>query len=164
MYYGTEQGLSSDQNEDLSDSKYAHGGSAIRESLWQTGYDKTTWQYQFIKLLNKARKQAKIDVGGINHTIQNSTEQTLVFTRGESVWVYVNNIGASSKAEKEKDDDASPANVVYCPGPPAQAGKKWRNILSTANDFQEEVNFDENGCYVAVNDEPKVLVAETDQF
>jgi glycosidase len=166
IYYGTEQGLEGYQTASTNPSpryqnvSYANGGSAVRESLWQTKYLTDTWQYQHISNLNRLRKSYGIGEG--ESSVIESTGRTLVFTRPATetktdAWIFLNNY---DRSERERLD-----SVTYCPGPSIPENGDddyvWYNVLINSNDIStaQEANFvSTTGCFVAPNADPQVLV------
>jgi glycosidase len=152
VYYGTEQGLQGHQ-ENINvkvhrpESPYIQFSSQarVRESLWQTNYNTSTWQYKWIATLNRLRKKYRITVG--EQTVQFAKESVLIFTRtsgdGSKVWVFLNNIQNSDAREP----------ISYCPGPlPSTEGKFWTDAISG---LQANLS---NGCFMAGDAFPKILV------
>ncbi|CAE8614049.1 unnamed protein product [Polarella glacialis] len=85
------------------------GNTVYRNSLWQYGWDTTTWQYQFIKTLNSIRKKA--DVRFMKTEVVHATADTLTFKRsapGKEVWVYTNSLSTTARSGK----------VTYALAPP----------------------------------------------
>mmetsp|Transcript_56790 Transcript_56790/g.157203 ORF Transcript_56790/g.157203 Transcript_56790/m.157203 type:complete len:632 (+) Transcript_56790:58-1953(+) len=147
IYYGTEQGFSSRKIHGV-----WQGDSAIRESLWQSGYNTTTWQYQFIKRLNRVRGQHRLGAGSqFLHFGPSIRRDVLVFSRSsedgdpDAAWVFLNNY-----PEAEADMPRT-----YCPGPSPDTapGAVWVEVLSGDGPAVLE-----GGCYRAPNSQPKVLV------
>ncbi|CAJ1357538.1 unnamed protein product [Effrenium voratum] len=137
VYYGTEQGL--DGHQSPSNTK---GQDALRESLWQTGYRRDTWQYLLLRKLNRLRRL----FGSSRAEIQNFTENTLVFTRADA-WVFLNNAPNTTQLVPQR----------YCPGPEPGAGWRWIDALS-----EEPMDaYLAGGCFDAPDKFPKVLVQRT---
>uniref|UniRef100_A0A7S4W443 Glycosyl hydrolase family 13 catalytic domain-containing protein n=2 Tax=Alexandrium monilatum TaxID=311494 RepID=A0A7S4W443_9DINO len=150
VYYGTEQGLLGHQltKEESKDYTIPTGQFKLRESLWQTYYRTSTWQYEFIAQLNRVRKAYDFGVGEMN--VLSMKENTMVFTRapvgkgaGATAWAFINNFDNSTKKA-----------VKYCPGPRPEKGYSWYDALSGK---KATLGF---GCYWAADSLPKLLVRE----
>mmetsp|Transcript_105132 Transcript_105132/g.255223 ORF Transcript_105132/g.255223 Transcript_105132/m.255223 type:complete len:616 (-) Transcript_105132:279-2126(-) len=147
VYYGTEQELDGHQTKVNN-----RGQDALRDSLWQSKYNTSTWQYKYIALLNHVRKTHAIGAG--EGKMRNYTESTLVFTRTLQTrsamgpaWVFLNNAPNSTEGDAQ----------MYCPGPPpALKGQSWYDVLSKTPQDQ----YIRGGCYDAPNKLPKVLVLQ----
>eukprot|EP00931_Biecheleriopsis_adriatica_P080717 TRINITY_DN54061_c0_g1_i1.p1 TRINITY_DN54061_c0_g1~~TRINITY_DN54061_c0_g1_i1.p1 ORF type:complete len:653 (+),score=112.33 TRINITY_DN54061_c0_g1_i1:40-1998(+) len=148
VYYGTEQGLTGHQPNVLERAEMAKRGvpnkgqALVRESLWQTRYNTSTWQYSFIAQLNRVRKELGITTGKMEVLFDDYTR--LVFTRTPpsgygKVWIFINNNQGWS----------SEAPVLYCPAPD---GGNWHDALTGQRAFLR------HGCYAAHDGDPKVLV------
>ncbi|CAJ1379396.1 unnamed protein product [Effrenium voratum] len=151
VYYGTEQGLTGHQANVLEKAalkkknEMDKGQAYVRESLWQTRFNTSTWQYEFIHKLNKLRKELGMNTGGKGMTLISAAWDSLVFTRqpddgGDDIWIFVNN--------NQNWTGVSP--FLYCPAP--NEHESWYDALSGKRAFLR------NGCYMAENGDPKVLV------
>ncbi|CAJ1438867.1 unnamed protein product [Effrenium voratum] len=140
VYYGTEQSLSGHQTKVNNP-----GQDALRESMWQTGYDTTAPLYRFLAQLNKVRKSLQMGTG--ESDVKNYDSHSMIFTRdakgGQKAWVFVNNMANSTAG-----------GIRYCPGPlPGIEGQAWHNALSGASMERHLAD----GCFEAPDQEPKVL-------
>lgn len=119
------------------------GATAYRDSLWQTGYNTSTWEYKFIKKLNLLRASLNIKLETTT-VVSYSSDQLIFFRGGEhAVWIFTNNFKSSS----------SP--VKYSSVPPApSSGMVWTNVL-TGQPAKIE-----SGSVVAPSSEPLVLVQQ----
>jgi len=148
VYYGTEQNLLGHQPK-----VGGIGQDEMRESMWQSHFKEDTWQYQYIKILNKIRKQNQIGAGASE--LKSFNEHQMIFTRAcdagkHEAWVFVNNKANSSLHEL----------TSYCPGPlPAISGQAWYDAISGRRMDQHLIQ----GCFKSPDAEPKVLVLQMDQ-
>jgi len=96
------------------------GNEVYRNSLWQTGYDTSPWEYKLISQLNAIRRQTQVALQSTEIIFHRA--EKLVFTRGGQfgVWVFTNNLEAG----------ASP--VKYPVSLPETAGRVWKNALTGA--------------------------------
>jgi len=150
VYYGTEQDLNGHQANVLEKASLKRKGEQdkgqayVRESLWQTRYDTSTWQYQYIKQLNELRKEYGISKGP--QELVASSANFLILKRypadeGEApVWLFVNN--------NQNWTGASP--FLYCPAP--NEDESWYDAFTGLRVFLR------NGCYMAEDSKPKLLV------
>ncbi|CAE7401475.1 SWA2 [Symbiodinium natans] len=145
VYYGTEQGLSGHQHQGPTNP----GQDALRESLWQTRFRTDAWQYRFLAVLNRARKDNSIGAGASE--IKFFSSESLIFTRAShggtrEAWVFLNNANSSATS-----------NFRYCPGPlPGIDGQAWFDAIS-GNRMDQRLS---KGCFLAPDAEPKVLVLQ----
>lgn len=152
IYYGTEQGLDGHQFDAATRQAYENSTwvqfssqARVRESLWQTQYNTSTWQYKFIAVLNRVRKKYNITVG--EQRLVSASEGSMIFTRtaldGSSAWVFLNNV-ENARAHKP---------LSYCPGPPpSNRTHIWVDVISGALANVKD------GCLAASDATPKVLV------
>ncbi|CAK0799709.1 unnamed protein product [Prorocentrum cordatum] len=123
------------------------GNTENRNSLWQHGWKTTTWQYQFIKSLNRIRSEHGLGLKGAD--VVHASADTFVFKRGradcaETVWIYTNNM--------ETDE----SRLVEYPGVPRMVlpgGKIWVDAITGKRARLS------GGRLVAEGTEPQVLVA-----
>jgi len=150
IYYGTEQGLDGHQANVLEkaalqkEGKPDKGQAYVRESLWQSRFNTSTWQYKYIKVLNEKRRELGLARSGIPSEIVSSTATHIIFKRhlpdeGE-IWIFVNN--------NQNWTGESP--FLYCPAP--NEHEQWYDILSGTRAFLR------HDCFMAEDAEPKVLV------
>ncbi|CAK9087850.1 unnamed protein product [Durusdinium trenchii] len=149
VYYGTEQGLDGHQANVLEKDAMRKQGvedkgqAFVRESLWQTRYNTSTWQYQYIKMLNEKRKELGLAKGDIDAELVSASNNHLIFIRNHpqgEIWVFINN--------NQNWTGQSP--FLYCPAPSEH--EAWYDV------FSEERAYLRKGCFMADNAEPKVLV------
>merc|ERR1712137_957429 len=98
------------------------GQAYVRESLWQTRYNTSTWQYAFLRKLNAIRKKYKLQAS--QQTIYIDDVEKLIFSRtpdagseDDEVWVYLNN----------KQNWSAHTPKMYCHGPAQGA---WMDALT----------------------------------
>ncbi|CAE7290773.1 SWA2 [Symbiodinium natans] len=150
VYYGTEQSLTGHQANVLEKAALKKSGLSdkgqayVRESMWQTRYNTSTWQYQYIKQLNHLRKRYGIDEG--EQELVSVYHNHLILKRfptngGEhAVWLFINN--------NQNWTGESP--VLYCPAPWEE--EAWYDAFTGLRAFLR------NGCYMATDSKPKLLV------
>lgn len=118
-----------------------------RDSMWDTGFTKSTSLYILLRKLNRLRKKYK--VGTASHNIIGALEpdgSQLIFTRNQGrkqVWVFVNNLDSSTEA------------VMYCPTTPLPdpcSGCYWADALTLSEPTWSK------GCLIAESSMPVVLV------
>ena len=149
IYYGTEQGLTGHQANVLEKAALKKAGEQdrgqafVRESLWQSRFNTSTWQYKYIKLLNTKRKELGLAATGFQGELVSASSNHMIFKRfpeqGE-VWIFVNN--------NQNWTGESP--FLYCPAPSEH--EAWYDV------FTETRAYLRNGCFMADDAEPKVLV------
>mmetsp|Transcript_17922 Transcript_17922/g.47246 ORF Transcript_17922/g.47246 Transcript_17922/m.47246 type:complete len:678 (+) Transcript_17922:72-2105(+) len=122
IYYGTEALLTS-----------------IRSSFWQYGFDTKREGFRFMKTLNQIR--STISATAPLQVHPTSDDGTLVFSRGDSVFVFLNNKANTT------------GHVEYCGVrlPEPETHYHWANALT-----KFPARFHE-GCLVAANTLPLVL-------
>lgn len=150
IYYGTEQGLDGHQANVLEkaalqkEMQADKGQAYVRESLWQTRFNTSTWQYQYIKLLNEKRKELGLSTSGIKFKGVASTATHSIFKRifpsGDEIWVFVNN----------NQNWTGDTPYLYCPAPSEH--EQWYDVLSGNRAFLR------HSCYMAEDAAPKILV------
>ncbi|KAL1511868.1 hypothetical protein AB1Y20_005152 [Prymnesium parvum] len=131
LYAGTEQDLTGDHDNN-------------RDSLWRTGFPVATPIYSFVGALNRIRAEQRIGLSPAR--VQHVDTCSLVISRGPSFYLFVNNRAASQASNP----------VAYCmrqPLPPPPNGLAWVDALSGT-----EAVFAANGCFMADDGAPKVLV------
>ncbi|CAE7638868.1 Dnah5 [Symbiodinium pilosum] len=150
VYYGTEQGLSGHQANVLEKAALKKQGlqdkgqAFVRESMWQTRFNTSTWQYQYIKQLNAIRKEHGIDGRG-NQEYVSADWNHLIVKRfppggGSPVWLFVNN--------NQNWTGESP--FLYCPAPHDE--EYWYDAFTWQRAFLR------HGCFMAEDTKPKLLV------
>jgi len=138
VYYGTEQDL--------------HGKMGLRDSLWEYGYDASSWLYSFFALANKARRD--YDLGASDAQLISAGKEHLVFTRDGTfgAWVFLTNC---LPAETSNQTFLFP---VAPPAPPV--GKFWVDLLRLTGEGSEPspAKFDnDTGGLLAPGCLPQVL-------
>lgn len=117
------------------------GNTIYRNSLWQFGWNTTTWQYKFIAKLNKIRKGANVRLASTK--VISYTADKLVFVRGgcrRGTWIYTNSLNTTGP-------------VTYRGAPPRPpSGHVWFDAISCQRAKLSK------GRFTAPSADPAVLV------
>ncbi|CAE7947026.1 SWA2, partial [Symbiodinium sp. KB8] len=150
IYYGTEQSLTGHQANVLErvalekDGRMNKGQAYVRESMWQTRYNTSTWQYEYIKQLNDLRKKYGFSDG--EQELVSVWYNHLILKRWPTnggkhpVWIFLNN----------NQNWTADSPVLYCPAPWEE--ESWYDAFTGLRAFLRE------GCYMAEDSRPKLLV------